>query len=83
MYQTMSITIAAGSSKAKAVLTNEQINKLSANTLSFFCHDGQVGRDNVALFTFDALLAASNLLLDIAQYQTGVIRLWVSLLEHY
>ena len=75
----MSTTVAAGSTHPKAaVLTHEQINKLNADALSFFCHDGQVGRDNVMLFTFDALLAASNLLFDIAQYHTGVIRLWVS-----
>ena len=80
----MSNAITAGSSNPKAaVLTNEQINKLSADALSFFCHDGQLGRDNVALFTFDALLAASNLLFDIAQHHTGVIRLWVSLSERW
>ncbi|TFY64018.1 hypothetical protein EVJ58_g2900 [Rhodofomes roseus] len=76
-FEAMSATIAVGSSNPKAaVLTNEQINKLSVDTLSFLCHDSQLERDNVTLFTFDALLAAANLLVDIAQYQTGAIRLW-------
>ena len=40
----------------------------------------RVGRDLIRAqrAEFDALLAASNLLFDIAQYHTGVIRLWVS-----
>ena len=75
----MSATIAAGASNPKAVvLTNEQVNKLSVYAISFCCHDASLGRDNVALFTFDALLAAANLLLDIAQYQTGAIKIWES-----
>ncbi|KZT67735.1 hypothetical protein DAEQUDRAFT_712938 [Daedalea quercina L-15889] len=74
LFETMSATIAAGASNPKAVvLTNEQVNKLSVDAISFFCYDASLGRDNVS---FDALLAAANLLLDIAHYQTGAIRIW-------